>query len=356
VRSHALLLVVLVGCGGPTRSDPDGTGGVAGDDDPGDGSNDSEDAGNDVDTDSGVDETGPCVGVNVPGDFEYLQVALDAVAQAGEDATICLGAGTFDYPPGSDPSLVFTANDLDEHFKSLRIVGRSPAETILARPFQTFHGWGAVSLENITVVSSEQYEGISLDIVGSPPHFELRNARLEGSLHLTSYAWGDVTSIIDRCEIGTGNHAPQQSIWIVANFHAQRARVTNSILHGVVEAFNVTDDDGIELDVDLINNTFVGAEHLVFKRQVKATVANNLFAGAQDPSLVWDAGATVNSLANGNASECLLDTSGPVPILSSGSPCMGAANAALAPTYDFLGHARDAHPDIGAIEGIETID
>src|SRR5262245_11741764 len=82
-----------------------------------------------------------CSGATVPGDYASIQAAIDALAAAGQDAAICLAAGTY------NDSEYIELRDPGMHDKSLSIIGPSMDLAKIAAEVVVRPGWGTVMLE-----------------------------------------------------------------------------------------------------------------------------------------------------------------------------------------------------------------
>ena len=107
------------------------------------------------------------------------------------------------------------------------------------------------------------------------------------------------------------------------------------------------DDEGSSTTALYANNIFTGATVAAVKRYGAGTAThghNALFGNVTNYS-----GAAADG-AGYVKTDCLLGTTGPVPALGQGSPCLGAADSTVAAALDFFSVPRGPTPDIGAVE------
>ena len=295
-----------------------------------------------------------CVGSHVPGDYATIQGAIDALAATGTDSTICLAATQY------AESTIYV-RDSASHHKALKIIGESMARTTINAEVHVQAGWASVLIQGVHI--SVPNTRTALYSQGPDLTVKLVGTKLSGLTGIDAYQRQDLS--LDGCEIAADGG---YGLSMFANVSGPlTARVENSYFHGGYAVKSST--NGYAIDLALINNTVKDAEVGVdLSGATTAVVANNIFTGATSYAMQWLAPAMItrennalwNNVTNygGLASDgagylktdCLLETSGRVPTLRAGSPCLAAGDGAVGSTHDFYGAPRGASPDLGAVE------
>lgn len=294
-----------------------------------------------------------CAGTNVPGDYASLQTAIDALAAADADATICIGEVVI--------AGEVTIRDTGNHNRSLTIQGLSPAKTRIDGNFRVEPGWSTVMVKGLSVTSGINYPAfLSLARDTAVTVLASKITGRSGAEIRQTDRW-----LISDTDIMVGS---EYGVTAYANLNDPLfVRIENSYIHGAGTSVSAV-GAGQQVTLELVNNTILGAEigcHL--DGQTSALVANNLFSGLSVHALSWTSTTTVvahhnafwdntsnyDGLASDGPStlkvDCMLGT-GSVPTLGPSSPCKDAGDAAVAPPDDFYGVARGSNPDLGAVE------
>jgi hypothetical protein len=297
-----------------------------------------------------------CSGATVPGDYATIQTAIDALAAAGQDATICLGEATF------NESYVYV-RDQGTHNKTLRIIGLSSDRSIINGQVYVNTGWTKVHIEGVQIRTTSSGSA-ALYAQGAPTSsLEVVGTKLSASYHGIE-AYQKQSILIDGCEIAVSNG---YGISLFANNNGPLAvRVQNSYLHGGY-SLRAT-GSGFEVQLTFVNNLVKGSDvGADISGSTTALIANNIFSNITDTALQWSSTAIVDRHHNalfanttnygGIASDgpntlkadCMLGT-GTIPALGAGSPCRDAGDHAVAPMLDFYGATRAAMPDLGPVD------
>lgn len=295
-----------------------------------------------------------CSGATVPGDYATIQTAIDALAAAGQDATICLGEETFNESQ-------IQVRDQGSHNKILRIIGKAMDRSIINGQIYIYNGWSKVRIQGVqvrttsgTAVQGQGAANSTLEIVGS---------KLSGPDAF--YAYQKQTILIDGCEIATTSG---YGVSLYANISGPLAvRIQNSYLHGGYSLHSGT-SSGYEIQLAFVNNLVKGSDVGVdISGSTTALIANNIFANNTDTALQWYSPANVDrhdnalfgnmtnygGLASDGANtlkvDCMLGNTA-IPTLGAASPCRDVGDKTVAPMLDFYGATRGAKPDLGPVE------
>lgn len=296
-----------------------------------------------------------CAGASVPGDYATLQTAIDALAAAGEDATICIGSATL------SESQVFI-RDQQNHNKVLQIIGESFDRSTINGDLYVQSGWGRVTLQGVHVSAAQNHTAVRAQL-GSGGKLSILASRLSGQSALDISQPQEV--IVDGTEfVTTGGYGASTFV----TFGQATVRIENSYFRGTGYSVR-TSTSGGSINLSFVGNTVVGpAVGLDLSGSTTALVANSLFTGTTSFAMQWTSSTNVTRHHNalwanatnygGLASDgpgylkldCQLDLAPRVPVLKASSPCRDAGDAAVASAHDFFGTARGTPPDLGAVE------
>ena len=296
-----------------------------------------------------------CVGSHVPGDYATIQAAVDALAATGSDATICLAS-----MPYSEDTI--NVHDNAAHHKALTIIGESMERTTINAPLYVGNGWSRISIEGVHVAAPSTQTALRLE--GHDLTVKLVATKLTGSAGVEAHGRLDLS--LDGCELATDGGFGIGLYAIEAG--PLHARIENSYFHGGYSVWSQT-ASGYALDLTFANNTVKdAATGIDLQGDTTAVIANNIITGMTSHAMQWfepvaitrQNNALWNNVTNytGIASDgpgylktdCLLETSGRVPTLRAGSPCLAAGDGGVGSTHDFYGAPRGASPDLGAVE------
>jgi hypothetical protein len=287
-----------------------------------------------------------CIGTNA-NDYPRLQ---DAIAAAPMNGTVCIGARTFNESVGG--------GNLQ---KNLLLQGVSPdlsiVESIAADEI------GHYTLQGLTVHQISAPLGGTITVLQSAVD----------SVSFDSNATR-ITAVFDGDDIGSINVMASAS---TATFPATvNLFVRNCYVHGGGITFSNYIPPGPQfpesMNATLLNNTIVGSvDGISFAPPLGGSISyfNNLIDGnttgvsismgtslqiTQGNNAYFSNGTNFGGIATAGPgdvqSDPLLDTSTTPPGLLPGSPARGAGDPSQAPTTDFWGKPRGAHPDIGAAQ------
>ena len=197
-----------------------------------------------------------CSGMHVPGDYPSIQAAIDALASADADASICLGEQTY--------SEAIQLRNPAHQGRALSIMGLDAARTKIAGTVYYNGQWATASLKGLWVDGgvSNPAVSVSLNYGGK---VTVTAAHLTGFRGLFGeYVEGalphnDATFVIDGCEL-SGSGVPNAILIDVSGAAAVghvRATVQNSWFHDsyIGAAFG---GEQQPMDVTFVNNTIAG--------------------------------------------------------------------------------------------------
>lgn len=296
-----------------------------------------------------------CSGATVPGDYATIQTAIDALAAAGQDATICLDEATF------NENQIFV-RDQGAHNKTLRIIGKAMDRSIINGQIYVSTGWTKVRLQGLQVRASTSTTALHAQNAATTT-LEVVGTKLSGNTGMEAYQKQSI--LIDGCEIAV---TTGYGVSLFANISGPLAvRIQNSYLHGGYSVRSAT-GSGYEVQLTFVNNLVKGSEvGTEISGSTTALIANNIFANITSIALSWYSPANVDRHDNalyGNATnydglasdgpntlkvDCMLGNS-TIPALGATSPCRDAGDKAIAPMLDFYGAARGPKPDLGPVE------
>lgn len=300
-----------------------------------------------------------CAGASVPGDYASLQTAVDALAAAGNDATICIGNATL------TEAQVFI-RDTANHGKTLSIIGESVDKSTISADLYVQQGWSTVLIKGVHVSVPTNRTAIRTS-VGQNGKLQIVASRLTGNTGLDISLPQEVS--VDGVELVTSGG---YGVSAYSSSGTVTVKIENSYFRGTgysVRATNSSSGGGTNLT--FTGNTVIGPSvGLDLSNNTTATVANSLFTGTTSFAMTWPASVTVtrhhnalwNNVTNygGIASDgasylkldCMLDMTPRIPALRAGSPCRDAGDGATGSNHDFHGTARGAPPDLGAVESM----
>ena len=305
--------------------------------------------------------TFPCTGYTVPGDYATVQAAIDGLAAAGNDATICLGEKT--YAEG-----YLYVRDPAKHGKALRIVGPSMDRAKITAYGYWLGGWSSLTMQGVHLDGTTA-DALKADFGTSPGKISLVASRFSGQSGVeVSDNYGQTGELfVDGCDFPVGGGYAVQAFTISAsNF---KVTVQNSVMRGCGCAANAGATAQGTLDFRFVDNTVVGCGMGLWLEEagnLTGHYANSIFTGANAVAIrrdnagtkvthannaLWANAANYQGTADGAGyvkTDCLLDQAGPAPTLELGSPCRGAGDLASAPALDFFAVPRGSPADIGA--------
>jgi len=245
-----------------------------------------------------------CVGYQVPGDYAGLREAVDAVTATG--GTICLGSGVFD-----GATIAGAAHGLE-------IIGVHPDETRIDDELRVLNSAGTVP---VFIRSLEAYN-IDIWEPGAMPVHVLQS-------RVVGFTSSGGISVRGGLEIMIDGVVLNNTVENVANYGLWARLDRESVLHYANTIFTGADKAGVNIDADAT------AEVTSTHNALFDNAANYAGMAVMGPGYV--------------SANCDLDDGEP-PTPGAGSPCVDAGSVDDAPPLDFWGMARDAHPDIGAVE------
>jgi hypothetical protein len=303
-----------------------------------------------------------CSGSQVPGDYATVDAAALALRDVSS-AVICLGPAS--YPVQN----LILARDLT-------IIGVSAGKTTLAAT-------------EITTRGHVTFKGVALDarlyMDGFDSTTTLVGAKVTGGIEIqrTLFTPGPAghKGVLDGVDVA-GGIVLRDSICSQCSGIVE-LDVRNSYIHGGAACMQIQQGGNLTSFVaTVINNTIVGC-NLGFDVTIQQLpsgngnltidLRNNIFAHHANTAVTTPPLGTIStasSITTGNNAlwanttnygdgavdgpgyvkqDCALGTETP-PSLGLGSPCRGAADAAIAPDHDYFGHPRTAPVDIGAVE------
>jgi hypothetical protein len=305
--------------------------------------------------------TFPCTGYTVPGDYATVQAAIDGLAAAGNDATICLGEKN--YAEG-----YLYIRDTAKHGKALRIIGPSMDRAKITAYGYWLGGWSSLTVQGVHM-DGLGATALQADLANNPGTITLVASRFSGlsGVNVSNGYGKNCELLVDGCDfpVGAGYAVAVSTI----GAGTLKATVQNSVMRGCGCAANAVVLQSGTLDFRFTGNTVVGCGMGLWLEEgpnMSGYYADSIFTGANavgirrdNPSTkvthtsnaLWANAANYQGTADGPGyvkTDCLLDTTGPAPTLKQGSPCRGAADLATAPAKDFFGVPRGTPADIGA--------
>lgn len=306
-----------------------------------------------------------CTGSTVPGDYATVQGAIDALASAGKDATICLDEKTY-------AEAQVLVRDPGDHGKALRIIGLSMDRSKIAGTTYVQSGWSTVTFQGVHLAAGATSNSMNIDFGYMGGKVSILASRLSGQ---TGVQAGDGSGkngelFVDGCDIAVGKGYGVEAF--ANGTGTLKVTVQNSYAHACGCATSAAATGTGVIDLRFVDNTVVGCDMglwLDVNDSMTALYANDVFTGATMYGVRRDGAGTQVTHGNnalwGNASnyfgtavdgpgyvktDCLLDGTGPVPTLGQGSSCLGAGDATVAPPADFYVVPRGAKADIGAVQ------
>lgn len=300
-----------------------------------------------------------CAGASVPGDYATLQTAVDALAAAGQDATICIGSATL------TESTVYIRDTMN-HGKSLQIIGESVDRSTISADLYVQNGWNKVAIKGVHVSVATNRTAVR-STLGVGGKLTISAAKLTGQTGLDISGPQEV--LVDGTDItATGGYG----VTMYLSAGQANVRVENSYLRGTGYAVRgTTYSGGGALQLQFVGNTVIGPSvGIDLSVNTTALIANSLFTGTTSFAMTWTNTAMVtrhnNALWNNQTNygglasdgtsylkvDCMLDMAPRIPTLRDGSPCRDAGDPAVSSNHDFHGTARGTVPDLGAVEAI----
>jgi hypothetical protein len=299
-----------------------------------------------------------CVGASVPGDYASLQTAVDALAVAGNDATICIGSATL-----TEPQVYI--RDPANHGKTLQIIGESADKSTINADIYVQQGWGKIQIKGVHVSVPTNRIAVRTNM-GQNGKLQIIASRLTGNTGIEISQPQEVS--VDGIELVTSGG---YGVWTYTNSGTVTVKIENSYFRGTgysVRASNSTSTGGAT-NLTFTGNTVIGPSvGLYFDQNTTATVANSIFTGTTSFAMQWSASVNVtrhhNALWNNQTNyggiasdgasylkvDCLLDMAPRIPSLRAGSPCRDVGDSGTGSGHDFHGATRGTPPDLGAVE------
>jgi hypothetical protein len=300
-----------------------------------------------------------CVGATVPGDYATLQTAVDALAAAGQDATICVGNATL------TETNVFIRDQMN-HGKSLQIIGESVDKSTINGELYVQAGWNKVTIKgvHVSVATNRTAVRSSLGVGGK---LTIAAAKLTGQTGLDISGAHDV--LVDGTDLTTSGG---YGVSAYLSSGQANVRIENSYFRGTgYSVRGSTYSGGGTLQLQFVGNTVVGPSvGIDLQANTTALIANSIFTGTTSYAMTWTNTTTVmrhhnalwgnetnyGGLASDGANylkvDCMLDMAPRIPTLRAGSPCRDAGDATVSSNHDFHGTARGTVPDLGAVEAM----
>ena len=300
-----------------------------------------------------------CVGATVPGDYATLQTAVDALAAAGQDATICVGTATL------TEATVFVRDQMN-HGKTLQIIGESVDKSTINSEIYVQAGWNKVTIKgvHISVPTNRTALRSSLGVGGK---LTVSAAKLTGQSGLDISGAQEV--LVDGTDItATGGYG----VTTYLSSGQANVRIENSYFRGTgYSVRGSTYSGGGTLQLQFVGNTVIGPSvGIDLSVNTTALIANSIFTGTTSYAMTWTNTTTVtrqnNALWNNQTNysglasdganylkiDCMLDMAPRIPTLLPGSPCRDVGDASVSSNHDFHGTARGTVPDLGAVEAL----
>ena len=307
-----------------------------------------------------------CTGTKVPGDYATISSAITALAAAGSDVTICLGA----IQAGETVSI----SDPAAHMKKLSITAIAPLQTTLGSVSVgtgfsevTLVGFGTSSTVTVSGAPKVTMRGLKMS---SPSSYAVQ-------LSNASTATGS-SVVIDGCDISTttATSTTGYGVYVASSYATPFAvAIQNSYIHNAAYGIYTYAYAGT-LELTVANNTIDKASNGIYVYGSTGTGSaavkyfNNIISNSTMTAVTVSGTTTALTHSNnalfgnttnygGTAVEgtayvktaCDFDTSSGVPEPKAGSPCKGAGKSDGAPPLDYWNALRPTAIDLGAVQG-----